>query len=437
MDMLFMRKQEVKAPWYLLLLIIVVGTGIYFLSQRLIGGLQVSPCLIEDRLVNLLGGFNQYLNHHPTVADAVIILYSGIGDLYILFFIGYSIWMRSLRSILPFFAFFFLRQILQCLVTLPSDPNLIWHYPGFPALFANYRISSDFYFSAYVGMNLLVTLELLKYRIHWLTILGFFIVFLEAFIDLILQTHYTTDLYTSIMTAIVSYVFFAPLADKIDVIFKKKYGERHSRVILGAILLIGFIIYNIGESWIGDKPPSSCGIIDQLHQWTLSLNAYITQSMPLQDALLIVLNAIVDSSVIFVFLLTLIRQNIRPFLTLGLFFVLRQSLQLLVSLPIPAHTIWHYPGFPSLLATYNIGNDFYFSGHTGISLIAALELMNFHKHWLTICAFTIFGCILITLIVMEIHYTMDIYTAILTVFCLTKLSQYIAPPINRWLRQLV
>jgi len=57
----------------------------------------------------------------------------------------------------------------------------------------------------------------------------------------------------------------------------------------------------------------------------------------------------------------------RAFLGLVLLLALRQVMQALCALPPPPNLIWRYPGFPSLFVTYNVGNDFFFSGHTAIA----------------------------------------------------------------------
>jgi len=430
------NKQQDKAPWYLLLLIMVTGTIFYFLSQSAIGGFVPSPCLIGDKLQNWTAGINHYLGSHDRVADAAIIFYSAIGDIYVLFFFIYAFWKRSIRIVLPLFIFLILRQILQSLVTFPIAPGLIWHYPGFPALFASYNISSDFYFSAYVGINLLVTLELLRFKIRWLTVLGFCIVFLEAFIDIILRSHYTPDIYTSIITAIFAFLFATPFADAIDGYLKNKFGS-YTRFFLISLIIVGVILFYTVQYYIGKKPLSTCGIVDALHQLTLPLNQYITSHVSVGNALLITMNSILDTLTLFILALSLITRNIRPFLILTFFFMLRQSLQILVSLPLPPFTFWHYPGFPSLLQTYGIANDLYFSGHTGVSFIAALELARFKKPWLTTLGFSIFIYEVISVIVMQVHYTMDVFTAMMTVLCLTDLCSHIAQPINRWLTKLV
>ena len=65
---------------------------------------------------------------------------------------------------------------------------------------------------------------------------------------------------------------------------------------------------------------------------------------------------------------------------------LRQISQALVALPAPPNAIWHYPGFPSLLVTYGVANDYFFSGHTAIAVLALAELARSDRRWLTALA---------------------------------------------------
>ena len=59
-------------------------------------------------------------------------------------------------------------------------------------------------------------------------------------------------------------------------------------------------------------------------------------------------------------------------------------MQACVALPAPTDAIWHYPGFPSLLVTYGVANDYFFSGHTAIAVLAATELARPAARGLTI-----------------------------------------------------
>ena len=68
------------------------------------------------------------------------------------------------------------------------------------------------------------------------------------------------------------------------------------------------------------------------------------------------------------------RGELRPFAGLVIVLGLRQIMQACVALPAPPDAIWHYPGFPSLLVTYGVANDYFYSGHTAIAVLGAAEV---------------------------------------------------------------
>jgi hypothetical protein len=425
-----------KPAWPILFLIIVAGGLISTLTEHLIGDRIPPTCKIGDFLQHWTSGLNDFVSSREWIGDALIIFYSILGDAIVLILIVCAIVKSSIRPVLPLLVFLLLRQAMQLIVSFPVDPGLIWHYPGFPSLFSNYRMSGDFYFSAYVGILILGALELGEiFKVRWLTALNFFVAFLVAFIDLVLRSHYTTDIYTSIVTAIFAYLFTEQFVPPVDQFLKKL--DRLSHFLLIFLICAGIACIFTTQYFIGKKSIPACGITDAIQNFFLPFNQFVHGHVHLGDAILICMNFLLDCMFLFMFVDTIITRNIRPFLTYALFFALRQSMQFLVALPIPPDIIWHYPGFPSLLQNYHISNDLYFSGHAGISLIAALEMSSFGKRWLTALGFTIFACESLLVIGMQIHYSMDVFTAIVTVFCITDLSCHLAHPINRFLSKLM
>ncbi len=270
---------------------------------------------------------------------------------------------------------------------------------------------------------------------RWLMLLNLFGAAVIAFIDIVLRSHYTTDIYTSAMTAIFAYLFTQQFVPPVDAFLKKL--DKLSHFLLVFLICFGIACVFTTQYFIGQKSIPVCGITDAIQNLFLPFNAYLRDHLFVKNGFLIVMNFLLDCMFVFMFVDTIITRNIRPFLTYVLFFALRQTMQLLVSLPIPPHIIWDYPGFPSLLQDYHVSNDLYFSGHAGISLIAALEMSSFGKRWLTVLGFTIFACESILVIAMQIHYSMDVFTAIITVFCITDLSCHISHPINRGLAKIM
>ena len=108
------------------------------------------------------------------------------------------------------------------------------------------------------------------------------------------------------------------------------------------------------------------------------------------------------------------RGELRPFLGLVIVLGLRQVMQACVALPAPPDAIWHYPGFPSILVTYGVANDYFFSGHTAIATLGAMELARVGKRWITVAAAGIVLFEAATVLVLRAHYTMDVFTGLVT-----------------------
>lgn len=197
------------------------------------------------------------------------------------------------------------------------------------------------------------------------------------------------------------------------------------------------VCFGIGTEWfIGTIPAPECGISDRLQLWTLPINAFFKAHTSLANAVLITTSLWFDFGCLYLMSHSISGHTTGPYLKLFLFITLRQLMQLFVALPLPPDIIWRYPGFPSLFVRYGISNDLYFSAHTGIGLLTAMELAMLGKRWLTILGYAFFTYLVLTVIVFQIHYTMDVFTAILTVYFVRFLSNKWAPYIDHFLRFL-
>lgn len=187
------------------------------------------------------------------------------------------------------------------------------------------------------------------------------------------------------------------------------------------------------QSLIGSRALNEPGIGDGLHKLTASLNAFFYRTPAAANALLIASSAIIDVLGLFLLCRWLFGGSVRPFLGLFLLMILRQIVQSLCALPPPPNIIWRYPGFPSLLVTYGVANDFFFSGHTAIAVFGALELARFRRPWLTAFAILMVLFEIGAVIILRAHYTMDVFTGILAAFCVAQLCGKLAPRIDAWL----
>lgn len=205
-------------------------------------------------------------------------------------------------------------------------------------------------------------------------------------------------------------------------------GSPLFRIVLAAAALA---IWFWTQSLIGARPASTGELGDGLHQLTASANAYFHSHPRAADLLLIASSAIVDLLAIFLLGSWLLGRSVRPFLGLLILLGLRQLAQSLVALPPPPEMIWHYPGFPSLLVTYSVAGDFFFSGHTAISVFGAIELARLGKRWLTSLAALIAFFEVATVIVLRAHYTMDVFTGAVTALWVATLVVRLSPPLDR------
>ncbi|HIA28617.1 MAG TPA: hypothetical protein EYN79_11000, partial [Planctomycetes bacterium] len=168
---------------------------------------------------------------------------------------------------------------------------------------------------------------------------------------------------------------------------------------------------------------------DGLFAVTAGLHRALEANPGMADALLIASSLGIDLLALFLIVATIFGSTIRPFLALIILFMLRQICQGLSPLPAPAGMIWHDPGFPSLLVTYGVANDFFFSGHTAIATLGAIEVGRLGGRW------WIVGTLLAlfemaTVIALRAHYTMDVYAGAITALLVATLAVTLAPRVD-------
>ncbi len=204
-----------------------------------------------------------------------------------------------------------------------------------------------------------------------------------------------------------------------------------ARRLIVTALVIGVWFWT--QSLIGSRSLPATGVSDAVHRWTAPLNSYFYENLRAANALLIVSSALIDALGLFLLGSWLVGRTVRPFFGLVLLLSLRQIMQTLCALPAPPRMVWHYPGFPSLLVTYGVANDYFFSGHTAIAVFAATQLARFERRWLTLLGVGVVFFEITTVIVLRAHYTMDVFTGIVTALWVAAVSDRIAPPVDRFL----
>jgi hypothetical protein len=212
-------------------------------------------------------------------------------------------------------------------------------------------------------------------------------------------------------------------------------SAKRGRTVVVRLALTGvtLILWFWTQSLIGKHALPASGIGDQLLVWTAPINAYLNEHHNAANVLLIVSSGVIDLLGLFLLAKWIFGPSVRPFLGLVLLLGLRQLMQALVALPAPENAIWHYPGFPSLLVTYGVANDYYFSGHTAIAVLGATELARMGRPWVTgvACLIVIFE--VATVLVLRAHYTMDVFTGLIAALYVASLVGDISPPIDHFL----
>jgi hypothetical protein len=204
-------------------------------------------------------------------------------------------------------------------------------------------------------------------------------------------------------------------------------------VIRLALTAVTLILWFWTQSLIGKHALPASGIGDQLLVWTAPINAYLNEHQSAANVLLIVSSGFIDLLGLFLLAKWIFGPSVRPFLGLVLLLGLRQLMQALVALPAPENAIWHYPGFPSLLVTYGVANDYYFSGHTAIAVLGATELARIGRPWVTGVASLIVIFEVATVLVLRAHYTMDVFTGMIAALYVASVVGDISPPIDHLL----
>jgi hypothetical protein len=200
-------------------------------------------------------------------------------------------------------------------------------------------------------------------------------------------------------------------------------------VRVNSILRVGIIAFSLGgwflsQSLIASREPQSDAIVDVLHDRTAWLNHWLVDHPRVADAVLIGSSAMIDCLGIFLIVASVLGPTIRPFAALLILFIMRQACQGLCALPAPPGMIWRDPGFPSLLVTYNVANDFFFSGHTSIAVLGAIEIALLCPWWLGVLGIAIALLEASVVLVCRAHYTMDIFTALVAAFCAEGLADW-------------
>lgn len=204
---------------------------------------------------------------------------------------------------------------------------------------------------------------------------------------------------------------------------------------LRAGVVVGALVLWFWTQWlIARKSAAKEGIGDVVHDLTARWNAYLAASPRAANATLIISSFFIDFLSLSLIALAIFGPTFAPFLAILVLFGLRQVSQGLCTLPPPPGIIWRKPGFPALLVTYDVGNDFFFSGHTALAVLAAIEAAQLAPPWVAVGVAIVAVAEMITVLVLRAHYTMDVVAGAFAAFLAADVAGRLSPMVDGWLR---
>jgi hypothetical protein len=218
------------APWPVIGVrsgLVVVGMLIWYWSQAALG--KRVPKVAEevpltDGIHLLTARLHARLVTDVAAGNRLLIVSSLIIDLLGAYLLGSAIFGESFRPFLGLVILFSLRQICQLLCPLPSPDGMIWRYPGFPTLLVTYGTANDLFFSGHTAITVYGAATLAGHWGLWALALGVAIIAFEVGTVLILRAHYTMDVFTGIVCALLVYTLSGSIAPWVDEAIQRIVG---------------------------------------------------------------------------------------------------------------------------------------------------------------------------------------------------------------------
>ena len=238
--------------------------------------------------------------------------------------------------------------------------------------------------------------------------------------------------------ALIKWIAFLGSVAIIGVLFWSLNNQREAESNLGifyglrgGIVFFSLIAWFASQSLISGRSVRSGFIGDGVHELTAPLHFFLATHPRRANMVLIVSSAFIDVLGLFLIFASVFGPNMQPLAALIILFLMRQICQLFCALPVPPGMIWRHPGFPSLLVTYEVANDFFFSGHTAIAVLGAIEVVSLAMAqilpwWIGAIACAIALGEAAVVLVLRAHYTLDVIAAIFAAFCAAGLANWLA-----------
>jgi hypothetical protein len=191
------------------------------------------------------------------------------------------------------------------------------------------------------------------------------------------------------------------------------------------VVFAALVAWFMTQSMIGTRQTEDGAIGDGVHDLTARLHGRLLADPKMVSAILIASSLFIDLFGIFLIGVSVFGPTVRPFVALLILFFMRQVCQAFCALPQPPNMIWKDPGVPSLFVTYGVANDFFFSGHTAVAILGAVEIAHVAPLWVSVIAGIIAFLEASVVLVLRAHYTMDVIAAVFAAYFAINVSNWI------------
>lgn len=210
------------APWPVIgvrCALVAVGIALWYWSQAVLAK-RVPKVAYEVPLTDGVHVFTARIHRryftNEAAGNRLLIISSLVIDLLGAYLLGSAVFGESIRPYLGLAMVFTLRQICQLLCPLPAPSDMVWRYPGVPAILVTYGTANDLFFSGHTAIAVYGAATLAGHWGFWGLVIGLVIAVFEALTVLVLRAHYTMDVFTGIIAALWVYSLsgtFAPWVD--------------------------------------------------------------------------------------------------------------------------------------------------------------------------------------------------------------------------------
>lgn len=200
------------------------------------------------------------------------------------------------------------------------------------------------------------------------------------------------------------------------------------------VIGLALVIWFRTQRWLGERGAGGEGIGDGVHKLTVRWHGYFTTHPQAADRALVVSSMAIDAFGVFLIAAAVFGPSFAPFLGVLIVFSMRQVCQAFCPLPPPPGMIWRDPGVPTLLVTYGVGNDLFFSGHTALAVLGSIEVCHLAPAWVGAVAVAVALGEALIVLVLRAHYTLDVVAGAFAAWFAADVAGRLAPWVDRWLQ---